>query len=174
MATKTITGTGVVAASDYKYVRYVGKTKDGHAVQIEFPRAICLSNPDWGFAEKDDTVAELVFTAVYDDDELAAGNRTEPFSIELGDGLTAGTGEILLGVGKLEVGSSTSDAKSIGLTRGGGSFVDEREFRPINADGDPGMVEGRIVLEAAQPRLTINALQWLTKAADLYAGMAAE
>lgn len=171
MSVTKYTGSGSVAATDYKYIKYVGKTKDGHDVEIELQTAICLSNPDWTFAEKDDTVAALEFTAVYDDGDLAEGDRTEPWTLTLGDGLTSGTGEILLGVGFFYVGTSASDAAKVGLTRGGGSFVVEREYRPINADGDPGMVEGRIVQETGQPKLTLNALQWLTKVPTLYAGM---
>ena len=37
MANTTITGSGVVSASDYKYVKWVGRTKGGEAVQIELP-----------------------------------------------------------------------------------------------------------------------------------------
>ena len=53
MVETNYTGTGVVAASDYKYVKWVGRTKSGQAVTIEMPKAICKSNIDWTFAEKD-------------------------------------------------------------------------------------------------------------------------
>lgn len=165
------TGSGMVAASDTKYVKWVGKTKGGNAVTIELPKAICLSNPEWTFAEKDDIVPEIEFTALYDDNTLAGGDRTEPWSVEIADGTTAGNGEIILGVGKFYVGTSASDAQCVGLTRGGGSFVVEREYREINADEDPGAVEGRIVQEGGRPKLKFNALQWLTKVGTLYAGM---
>ena len=56
----------------------------------------------------------------------------------------------------------------MGLTRGGGSFVVEREFREINADEDPGLVEGRIEKEMGRPKLKLIALQWLTKVDKLY------
>jgi hypothetical protein len=49
--------------------------------------------------------------------------------------------------------------------------VVEREFRPINADGDRGTVEGRGVEETAKPKLTMNALTFLTRVADLYPGI---
>lgn len=165
------TGSGAVGASDFKYVKWVGKTKGGNSVIIEMPKAICRSNPDWTFAEKDDVVPEIEFEGVYSDEALAAGTRTEPWSITIADGTTAGNGEILLGVGKFYVGASSSNAACVGLTRGGGAFVVEREYREINADEDPGAVEGRIVQEGGRPKLKLNALQWLTKIPDLYAGM---
>lgn len=165
------TGSGAVAAADYKYVKWVGKTKGGQAVTIELPKAICRSNPDWTFSEKDDVVPEISFEGVYNDTNLAAGTRTEPWTISFPSGVTAGTGEIVLGVGKFYVGTSSTDAALVGLTRGGGSFVVEREYREINADEDPGAVEGRIVQESGRPKLTLNALEWLTKIPTLYAGI---
>lgn len=165
------TGAGAVQADDVKYVKWVGKTKGGQAVTIEMPKAICRSNPEWTFAEKDDTVPEIEFEGLYDDSKLATGDRTEPWTITVANGTTAGNGEIVLGVGKFYVGTSSSDAALVGLTRGGGSFTVEREYREINADEDPGAVEGRIVQEAGRPKLKFNALQWLTKIPSLYAGM---
>ena len=167
------TGAGVVATTDYKYVKWMGKTKGGQAVTIELPKAICKSNPDWTFAEKDDVVPEIEFEGVYDDDTLAAGTRTEPWTITIADGVSAGNSEILLGVGKFYVGAASSSAECVGLTRGGGSFIVEREYREINADEDPGAVEGRIVQEGGRPKLKLNALQWLTKINDLYSGIKA-
>lgn len=171
MSATKYTGSGAIAASDFKYIKYVGKTKGGKSITIEMPKAICLSNPDWKFAEKDDTVPEIEFSGVYDDDNLAADDRTEPWTVELADGTTAGNSEILLGVGKFYIGTSASDAACVGLTRGGGSFVVERNYREINADNDPGAVEGRIVQEEGRPKLKFNALQFITKIASLYAGM---
>lgn len=165
------TGSGSVAAADFRYVKWVGKTKGGQAVTIEMPKAFCRSNPDWTFAEKDDTVPEIEFEGVYTDTNLAAGTRTEPWAITVADGTTAGNGEIVLGVGKFYVGSTSSDAAAVGLTRGGGSFVVEREYREIKADEDPGAVEGRINQEAGRPKLKFKALQWLTKIPSLYAGI---
>lgn len=171
MAATKYTGAGDVLSTDYKYVKWVGKTKAGKAVTIEMPSAFCRSNPDWSFSEKDDVVATLEFEGVYDDNQLATDNRTEPWNITIADGTTAGNGEILLGVGKFYIGTSASDATAVGLTRGGGSFVVEREYREINADGDPGAVKDRIVQEGGRPKLTLNVLQWLTKVGTLYAGM---
>lgn len=167
----TYTGSAYVSASDYKFVKFVGRTKSNHAIMITLPRAICRSNPDWAFAEKGETVPEIQFEGVYDDNELATGNLTEPWQLTLGDGLTAGNGEILLGAGKFYVGNNSGDAKCVGLTRGGGSFVVERNYREINADDDPGAVEGRIEKDEARPKLTLNTLQWLTKVADFYSNI---
>lgn len=166
MAAKTYTGSGMVASTDYHAVKWVGKTVGGKAVTIEIPKALCRSNPDWTFAEKDDVVPEIQFEGVYTDAKLAADDRTEPWTITVADGVSEGSGEILLGLGKFYV-----DTQLVALCRGGGSFVVEREYREINADGDPGAVEGRIVQEAGRPKLTLNALQWLTKIDKLYAGI---
>jgi len=206
-------GTGVINDSaDYRFVKWVGRTKGGTAATIILPQAICLSNPDWTFAEKDDTVPEIEFSACYDDEKLAANDRTEPWDITLADGTTAGNKEIVLGVGKFYICETGPDydttktyakddlvvysgkvykakaaigtaenwtaahwdeveATHIGLTRGGGSFVIEREYREINADDDPGPVVGRIVQEGGRPKLKFKSLQWLTKIGRLYPGM---
>lgn len=81
MANTTITGSGVVSALDYKYVKWVGRTKGGDAVQIVLPRAICRSNPDWKFEEKTEAVAEIEFEGVYSDEDLAKDDRTEPWEL---------------------------------------------------------------------------------------------
>lgn len=65
-----------------------------------------------------------------------------------------GANDILLGKGVF----SFLDVP-IGLTRGGGQFVLEKEIRQIEADGDRGPVKGRIVQDKATPKLTINALE---------------
>ena len=162
------TGAGQVQASDYRYVKWVGKTKGGLPVQIELPRALCRSNPDWKFEEKNETVPEIEFEGVYNDEQLANDDRTEPWILTTPDGLKAGNEEIVLSVGKFYVGADSATAKLVGLTRGGGSFVVEREYRDINADDDPGSVEGRISKDTGRPKLKLNALQWLSKVADLY------
>ena len=161
------TGAGNVSASDFRYVKWVGRTKGGKPAQIELERAFCRSNPDWKFEEKNDTTAEVEFEGAYNDVKLAAGDRTEPWKLTV-DGVEAGNSEILLGVGKFYLGTNKEDAQYVGLTRGGGSFMVEREFREINADEDPGLVEGRIEKEMARPKLKLVALQWLTKVDKLY------
>lgn len=171
MAATTYTGAGEVLAADVKYIKWVGKTKGGKAVIIELPKAFCRSNPDWTFAEKDDVVPEIEYEGLYSDDKLAEGDRTEPWTINLEDGIEPGNGEILLGVGKFYIGASKTDAQCVGLTRGGGSFVVEREYREINADEDPGAVEGRLDQTSGRPKLKLKTLQWLTKISTLYSGM---
>ena len=165
------TGAGNVTDADFRYVKWVGRTKGGKPVQIELEKGFCRSNPDWTFEEKNDTTAEVEFEGAYDDTKLAAGDRTEPWKLTL-DGVDAGNAEIVLGVGKFYLGTSKEDAEYVGLTRGGGSFVVEREFREINADEDPGLVVGRIEKETARPKLKLVALQWLTKVDRLYSCIA--
>lgn len=169
MASTAFTGAGHVQDTDFRYVKWVGRTKGGKAVQIELENAFCISNPDWTFAEKDDTTAEVEFEGCYTDDKLAADNLAEPWKITLPDGLTAGNDEIILGVGKFYIGTTATDAEVVGLTRGGGSFVVEREYREINADDDPGKVKGRVDKVSGRPKLKLTALQWLTKTSELYA-----
>ena len=171
MANIMYTGAGQVSESDVRYVKWVGRTKGGVAVQIEMEKAICRSNPDWKFEEKNETTAEVEFEGLYTDEALAADDRTEPWKLTVPDGVTAGNGEIVLGVGKFYIGNSATDAKVVGLTRGGGSFMVEREYRDIAADEDPGSVEGRILKDSGRPKLKLVALQWLTKTPQLYACM---
>lgn len=49
----------------------------------------------------------------------------------------------------------------IAVTRGGGSFVVEREYRQIEADGDMGPVKGRIRKVKSVAKLSLNALEVL-------------
>ena len=62
--------------------------------------------------------------------------------------------KILLGTGVFTIGGT-----AVGLTRGGGSFVVEREYRNIEADGDRGPVEGRVVIDTEVAKITINGLE---------------
>lgn len=162
------TGTGAIVSADFKAVKWVGKTKDGKAVTVKLSDAINLGNIDWTFAEKNDTVAQIVFTACYDNTDEAATSTVEPWEVET-SGQTAGAGEIMLGAGIFYIGET-----AIALTRGGGQFTVEREFREINADGDRGPVKDRIVMETSRATLTMNTLQILTRMADLYSGISAE
>jgi hypothetical protein len=155
-------GTGEVSSNDYKAVKWVGKTKGGKAVTIEFEKAINLGNIDWQFAEKDDTVSEIVMTAVYKNTDQTATDTIEPWTIEI-EGEEAGAKSILLGVGLFYIGE-----QQIALTRGGGKFSVEREFREINADGDRGPVEDRIVMESSRATLTMNVLTIIESFADAY------
>ena len=159
-------GTGQITSADYKKVKYVGKTKGGKPVTIEFDNAINLGNIDWTFAEKDDTVAEIVMTAVYDNTDEMSKDTKEPWTVEFdGESATPSQG-IMLGVGVFYIGET-----AIALSRGGGKFTVEREFREINADGDRGPVKDRIVMEGSRATLTMNTLQILTRLTDLYPGL---
>lgn len=62
--------------------------------------------------------------------------------------------KILLGFGVVTVGNTP-----IGLTRGGSSFVVEREYRHIEADGDMGIIKGRTLINKENAKLTVNALE---------------
>jgi hypothetical protein len=70
--------------------------------------------------------------------------------------LFAGAADIVLGEGVFSIG-----ATAIALTRGGGQFVVEREFREIPADGDFGPVKGRLTKVKSVAKLTMNALEIL-------------
>lgn len=170
MSTKTFTGAGKISSTDYKYIRVVGKTRSGSSVIIELPRALCTSNPDWNFQEKNEVVPQVVFEGVYSDEALATGDRTEPWKLTCDDNLT-GNGQIITGAAMVYIGTSKTDAQIVGLSRGGCQFVVERNIRPINADDDPGYVEDRVDYEEAKPKLTLNLLQWLGKVDQIYAGI---
>lgn len=159
-------GKGVITSSDYHSVRFEGMTTSKKYVKIEMLKAINMGNINWDFKEKDDVVDSIVFTGVYDNTDENATTTTEPYTIEIETGMTAGASEIMLGAGVVYV-----DNVKIGLTRGGSTFTVEREFRNINADGDRGSVEDRIVMDASVPTLTINSLQLLTTIEKLYPAM---
>lgn len=67
-----------------------------------------------------------------------------------------GADNIILGEGIFSV-----NGVDIALTRGGGSFEIEREYRQIEADGDFGPVKGRIRKIKSVCRLKLNALELL-------------
>ncbi len=173
MANSTFTGNKTIAAADYKYIKWVGKTKGGKSVTIEIDPAINMGNIEWTFAEKNDTVADITFTGCYNDADLAAGVTTEPWVVTTEDGITAGSPEIVLGTGVFYIGASSATATAVGLTRGGGAFKVEREYREINADGDPGPVEGRVHIEKSVCSLNMKNLQFIVRMADIYNGMTA-
>lgn len=158
-----VSGTGTITSTDYKSVKWVGKTKGGNAITINMPKAINLGNIDWTMAEKDDVVAAITFTAVYTNTDAASSSNAEPWSIDIDSAQVSGAAEIMLGVGVFYI-----DDNPIALTRGGGQFTVTREFRRINADGDRGAVEGRIVMEGSEATLTMNVLTILTNITDLY------
>ena len=168
MATTKYIGTGEVVSADFKAVKWIGKTKGGKDVIIELSDAINLSNIDLTMQEKNDVVPSVEFQACYDNTDSASSNTVEPWSITTDDSTTAGASEIVLGAGTFYIGST-----AVALTRGGGSFVVEREYREINADGDRGAVKGRVVLESSRAKLTMNLLTFLTRITDIYPAIAA-
>lgn len=163
MASTTYIGNGNVVSADFKSVKWVGKTKDNVGVTIELSNAINMGNIDWTFAEKDDTVASVTFEACYTNSDSASASTVEPWSITFDNTVTPGSKEILLGAGVFYIGST-----AIALTRGGGSFNVEREYREINADGDRGAVKDRVVMESSRAKLTMNLLTMLSRLSDIY------
>jgi len=75
--------------------------------------------------------------------------------------------DIILGDGVFTIGATTT-ATAIALTRGGGSFTVEREYRQIEADGDYGPVKDRIRLVKSVPKLNIKSLEWLPNQFEVY------
>lgn len=65
--------------------------------------------------------------------------------------------DIILGDGVFSIGVT-----DVGLTRGGGVFNVEREYKNIEADGDYGPVKGRIRKIKSIAKLSMNALEILT------------
>lgn len=168
MATTKYIGTGEVTSADFKNVKWVGKTKDGKAVTIELTDAMNMSNIDWTIQEKNDIVPSVEFQACYTNTDNASASNTEPWSIEIDSSLTSGANEIVLGAGVFYIGGT-----AVALTRGGGSFNVEREYREINADGDRGAVKNRVVMESSRAKLTMNLLTFLTRLTDIYPSIAA-
>jgi hypothetical protein len=74
-----ITGTGVIATTDYQTkVTWTGETKAGKQVIITLYNAICLENLDWTLADKDEVVAEVTYTGCYLEDSPA---NFEPWDV---------------------------------------------------------------------------------------------
>ena len=168
MANSIYIGTGAVVSGDFKTVKWVGKTKGGTAVTIELTNALNMGNIDWTIAEKDDIVASAEFQACYTNTDSASASTTEPWSVTMDSSVTDGANSIVLGAGVFYIGTT-----AVALTRGGGQFTVEREFREINADGDRGAVKNRVVIESSRAKLTMNALTMLTRLTDLYPAVAA-
>lgn len=71
--------------------------------------------------------------------------------------------DILLGSGVFAL-----NGTDIALTRGGGKFAVEREYRQIEADGDFGPIKGRIVCTKSVAKLTLNLLELIPTDMDDY------
>ena len=159
-----ITGTGKVVDADFHNVSWVGVTKAGKAVTIKITNAVNLGNIEWTYAEKNDIVPSVTFTSCYTNTNEAASSTDETWEISFeGDSLPSGADSIILGAGKLYIGEHL-----VALTRGGGSFNVNREYRRINADGDRGAVKGRVVMEGSEAELTMNVLTILERVDELY------
>ena len=172
MPNTVLKGTGEIAEADTHYIKLVGKTKGKDPVIIEMPCAICTSDPEFAFNDKDDVVATLTFAGLYKEADLARGDRTPPYRIVYPSTVKPGNKEIILGGGAgFYLGTSKEDAQLVGLIRGGATFTDKREIREQRADGDPGPVDGRLQLEESRPELTVNNFEWLTKDKDLWPAM---
>lgn len=61
---------------------------------------------------------------------------------------------IILGDGVFSIGTV-----DVGLTRGGGQFTIEREYKEVEADGDYGPVKGRIRKIRSRAKLVLNAME---------------
>lgn len=166
----TIKGTGIVSTSDFHSITWTGKTKKGNSVVITLNNAINKGNIDWTFAEKDDVVAQIAFEGGYANTNYmvsTAGDYEEPWSISYAKGGSdTAADEIILGAGVFAI-----DGTDVALTRGGGQFTVEREFRDINADGDRGTVKDRVVMDASRATLTLNALTFLTSMPKVFAAI---
>lgn len=166
----TIKGTGIVTSANFADVVWTGKTHGGKAVTITLKNAINKGNIDLSMVEKDDTVAQLVFTAAYSNTDAmvsTAGDYEEPWQITYaGAAADNASGTILLGAGVVSIGGV-----DVALTRGGSQFTVTREFRNINADGDRGTVKGRVVMDGSEATLTLNALTFLTHMTNAFAAI---
>ena len=167
----TIKGTGIVTSADFKNVVWTGKTHGGKNIVITLKNAINKSNIDLSMVENDDTVASVTFTAAYDNTDAmvqTSGDYEEPWSMAYsGSTSDAASTSIMLGAGVVSIGGV-----NVALTRGGSQFTVEREFRNINADGDRGTVKGRVVMDASEATLTLNALTFLQNMSDVFAAIA--
>jgi hypothetical protein len=159
-------GTGAVGSADFKEVSWVGLTKGGNAVTIKLHDAINMGNIDWTFAEKNDVVPSVEFTACYDNTDAASDSTLEPFEVEINGTSANASDGIILGAGKFYINGTL-----VALTRGGGQFTVEREYREINADGVRGAVKGRVVMEGSRPKLTMNVLTMLANITSLYSSV---
>lgn len=166
MAGKKYRGTGKVASADFRNVAWKGLTKSGSAITITLENAVNLGNIDWTFAEKGETVAQVVLTATYDNTDAMATDTTEPWTVEIDNVPTSASGEIIVGAGIFYI-----NDVAVALTRGGGSFNVARTFRNINADGDRGPVKDRIAMDESVASFTMNTLQILAKVDSLYSAV---
>jgi hypothetical protein len=82
--------------------------------------------------------------------------------------LFAAPNDIILGDGVFSIGQTTSAMVDVALTRGGGAFSVEREYRNIEADGDYGPVKGRQRVTKSVAKLNMKALEIVPYRMDEY------
>lgn len=164
--TTTLTGSNVLAATDFHTVVWTGKTKAGYSMSITLKNAYSKDPMALTFSEKNDVVPKITFESTYEQSDLDSEDFTEPWTISSTLDSADKCDNIVLGAGKI-----TIDNTTIGLTRGGGTFTRTPEIREINADDDPGPVKERIVQQGARATLELNALTWLTKETTLWPGL---
>lgn len=162
------TGTGKVEDADFREVKWVGESKGGNAVEIKIKNAINMGNIEWTYAEKNDIVPNIEFTSCYDNTNEASSSTDETWELYVNGTISQAADGIILGAGKLYV-----DGNLIALSRGGGSFNVEREYRNINADGDRGPVKGRVRMEGSIAKLSMNVLTILDSLQNLYTSIQA-
>ena len=162
------TGTGQVVDADFREVKWVGESKGGNAVEIKIKNAINMGNIEWTYAEKNDIVPNIEFTSCYDNTNEASSSTDETWELYMNGVISQAADGIILGAGKLYV-----DNTLIALSRGGGSFNVEREYRQINADGDRGPVKGRVRMEGSVAKLSMNVLTMLDSIQKLYTSIEA-
>lgn len=86
----------------------------------------------------------------------------------------AAPGDIILGDGVFSIGASSTAATALALTKGGGNFSVEREYRLIEADGDYGPVKERIRLIKEVAKLNMKGLEIVPASMeDYYPSMSA-
>jgi hypothetical protein len=82
--------------------------------------------------------------------------------------------DIILGDGVFAIGASSTSVTTIALTRGGGNFSLEREYRMIEADGDYGPVKDRIRIIKETAKLNMKNLEIVpANTEDYFPGMTA-
>ena len=162
------TGTGQVVDADFLEVKWVGESKGGNAVEIKIKNAINMGNIEWTYAEKNDIVPNIEFTSCYNNTNEASSSTEETWEVYVNGSISQAADGIILGAGKLYV-----DNTLIALSRGGGTFTVEREYRNINADGDRGPVKGRVRMEGSVAKLSMNVLTILDSIQKLYTSIEA-
>jgi hypothetical protein len=76
--------------------------------------------------------------------------------------------DIILGDGVFAIGQTTSAMVNVALTRGGGVFSIEREYRNIEADGDYGPVKQRQRVTRSIAKLNMKTLELVPYRMDEY------